>query len=70
VLEFHDIYEPFREDGRVATYDEHVQEIAEMLIVCPPDITKMLLECVRNRVKGEMYLEVMERYAELKLAGC
>ena len=62
MLEFHDIYQPVREDGRVLSYDEHCTQIVEMLTVTPVDIRPMLLACVRERVKGEMLVEVMERY--------
>ena len=48
------------------SYEEHVSEIVQFFSIAPEDILPRLLDGVRERVRGEMYVEVMERHQASK----
>lgn len=44
------------------SYDDHVDDIVQCLLAAPDDLLPRLLERVRERVNGEMCVEVFERW--------
>ena len=56
-----DLFEPHRDDAMIS-YDDHVDDIVQCLLAAPDDLLPRLLERVRERVNGEMCVEVFERW--------
>ena len=63
-----DVYQPLREDGIVLNDDEHVRELATMLLLADehPHLQSRLLDGVQVNVIGEVQLEVIEAFMRMR----